>query len=90
MSKKDSVVMSHVFVFNKKDNGGESLFLTTDFIDNGDNETVVNQTLTLNSYCNSASFSLCGATLTPENLRKLANELESSQIKANALLNARK
>ena len=55
----------------------------TKFIGNGDVDGVyMNQELTLQSYCNSASFNLSGTTLTPENLRKLANELESAMILA--------
>lgn len=73
---KDKVAAKHVFVFNQEDNGGESLTLITKFIDNGDSEYYAVQELTLNSYCNSATFNLQGAALNPDNLRKLANELE--------------
>jgi hypothetical protein len=77
----DKILCTHVFVFNENDNGGESLMLTTRFISNGDEITekegvYINQELTLHSYCNSASFNLFGSTITPESLRKLANELE--------------
>lgn len=71
-----------VFVFNKKDNGGETLSLAIEYIDNGDaaaglpNGIYMNQELSLQSYCNSASFNLVGAQLTPENLRELANLME--------------
>jgi hypothetical protein len=77
----------HVFCFDEKNRGGEALILKTEFIDNGDNNEnsiFVNQELTLHSYCNSATFNLCGTPLTPETLRKLANELESAQIQAKA------
>lgn len=72
---------THTFNFSPSDNSGESLVLTTDFIENGDKShpsdgVFLNQTLTLNSYCNSASFNLYNAILTPELLRKLADELE--------------
>ena len=71
------------FVFNKRDNGGEALMLTTTFVDNGDPEPGIytNQQLTLNSYCNSASFNLSGASITPKILRELANELEAKQVR---------
>lgn len=46
--------------------------LTTEFYDE-----YTTQTLSLNSYSNNVSFTLCGAQLTPENLRQLADELES-------------
>ena len=77
----DKVLSTHVFVFNKGDNGGESLMLTTKFIANGDDITenegiYINQELNLQSYCNSASLNLFGCNITPEILRQLANELE--------------
>lgn len=90
MSKKENPIIRHVFVFNPKDNSGESLSLVTEFFDNGDcteDSIYTNQTLSLQSYCNSALFSLLGASLTPENLRRLANELESAMIKAKANCN---
>ena len=62
---------SHFFEFNPDSNGGESLTLSSEYTD-GDWQ----QELTLCSYFNSASFHLSNA-LTPENLRQLANELES-------------
>lgn len=81
----------HVFCFDPNNRGGESLLLVTNFIDNGDYKAglgdtgiFLNQELTLHSYCNSATFNLCGTPLTPENLRKLANELESAMIEAKA------
>lgn len=78
MAMRDEVVGTHNFVFNEKDSGNESLILSTKFIANGfRNGIYVNQQLTLNSYCNSASFNLMGSLLTPDILRKLANELES-------------
>ena len=84
MSKdsQTSDVGRHVFVFNPKDNGGESIMLVTDYFDNGDDERFLytNQTLTLQSYGNSASIQMEGC-FTPETLRKLANELESQHIK---------
>lgn len=70
----------HVFNLTPGTNGGESLTLTTTFHDNGDGEYYTNQELTLQSYQNSASINLCGASLTPENLRRLATELESAYI----------
>ena len=83
---KDKLLGKHTFVFNEQDNGGESLSITTEFYANGDPITdkdgvYTNQTLSLQSYCNSADFNLVGATLTPELLRKLANELESLRSK---------
>lgn len=71
------------FIFNPANNGGESLVLETKFIANGNpvsdkgQHFFTNQVLTLNSYCNSASFTLFGAQFTPDILRKLADELEA-------------
>ena len=62
----DKKIHSFNFVFNKEDNGGESLMLSTDFFDNGDNITkecdgiYFNQKLKLCSYSNSASFNFFG------------------------------
>ena len=83
-TKINKVLKTHTFCFNPNDNGGESLFLTTKFISNGDKITnkdgvYVNQELTLQSYCNSSSINLSGTTLTSENLRKLANQLETER-----------
>jgi hypothetical protein len=80
---KDEVLERHVFTFNRKDNGGEQVTLTTKIRHNGDPEGVYfEQEFSLQSYCNSASFTLIGAPLTPDLLRKLANELESATIRA--------
>jgi hypothetical protein len=73
---KDKIVFEHSFVVNEGDNGGESLIITTKSINNGSN-TYLNQEITLTSYCNSASFNLSSAVLTPAKLRELANQLES-------------
>jgi hypothetical protein len=86
----DKELGRHVFVFNPRDNGGESLVLVTTIYDNGDAAAglpggiYTNQELTLNSYCNAASFNLLGAPITPDDLRKLANELDEALIKARA------
>ena len=82
---KNESIHKHVFVFNPQDHGDEHLCLVTDFIDNGDRPEAgvfTNQRLHLQSCCNSAEIQLFGAALTPENLRKLANELESAYIQA--------
>jgi hypothetical protein len=89
----DKKIHSFNFVFNKGDNGGESLMLSTDFFDNGDDVTkecdgiYLNQTLTLQSYSNSASLNFYGTMLNPENLRALANKLEQEQNRAVGLKN---
>jgi len=66
----------HVFNFSPKENGGESLILkSTLILDPGNSEPYLVQELTLQSYCNAATFHLQGIQLTPSNLRKLADEL---------------
>ena len=77
----DKKLHRHVFCFNEEDNGGEAVMLTTDFFANGDPGVVyMNQEFELQSYCNSASITLCGAQLTPELLRKLADELVEARL----------
>ena len=78
----DKLLKTHVFCFNPQDNGGEGLTLVTKYFDNGDGGIYTNQELCLQSYCNQASISLCGAALTPDLLRKLANELDEARIDA--------
>jgi hypothetical protein len=81
----ESILHREVFVFNKHDNGGESLSLAIEYFDNGDaaaglpDGIIMNQKLSLQSYCNTASFELAGAQFTPENLRELANVMERGQ-----------
>lgn len=83
MPKNKEVLGTHNFTFNPQDNSGEGLTLKTTFISNGDpGEVFTNQEITLNSYCNSASISLCGIAITPENLRQLANELDAIRVAA--------
>jgi len=95
MSSDKKHLARHVFTFNEKDNGGEAFSLVTDFWDNGDgvfrglNTT---QQLELNSYHNAAKFHLGGVEITPEKLRKLADELDTviAQIKTETMMKARK
>ncbi len=85
-SEKNRQLTRHCFAFNPTDNGGEQLTLHTVFEDNGDDEPIMSQRLTLQSYCNAAHFELSGVTITPESLRKLANELESKLVEARGVL----
>jgi hypothetical protein len=71
----DKMLGKHVFVFNSRDNSGEALMLATEIYTNGDN-IYLQQELTLQSYCNSASFQLTGSPMTPDKLRELADQLE--------------
>jgi hypothetical protein len=68
-------VKTHYFTFNEDDNEGEQLTLDTYFYKSSAGEISTLQELTLNSYGNSATFNLSGY-FTPENLRKLADELD--------------
>lgn len=84
---QDKILNRHQFVFNEDDNGGEYLSLTTDIVSNGDPEDLYyNQVMTLQSYGNSASFSLSMNMLSPNVLRKLADELEEAENKAKSIL----
>jgi hypothetical protein len=79
--KANQVLATHCYVFNKSDNGGEALMLTTTFIANGDPLTetkgvFLNQEIELQSYGNAATIKLFGACITPKMLRELAKELE--------------
>jgi hypothetical protein len=86
MSKPaDTLLHLHNFVFNSNDNGGEQLSIRTKMFSNGDDKApnvYWNQEIELQSYCNSASFNLHGLSITPEKLRKLADELEIAERKA--------
>ena len=82
----EKLINRHTFIFNKGDNGGEQLILTTTFFaDVDDNGNYVepgnvyrNDELSLQSYCNSASFNLYCSSLTPAILRELADSLEQA------------
>jgi hypothetical protein len=73
----------HYFRINPTFNGGEALTLKTEFF-RGDNPSEVDyiQRLTLQSYANNVTLSLCGAVLTPELLRELADSLEMARNEA--------
>lgn len=79
---KDSLLNRHVFSFNETRNDGEQLILETDIFAAGVGGGIYfSQSLTLNSYNNSASFNL-GSLLHPQMLRKLAAQLEDAIDKA--------
>ena len=69
-------------------NSGEGVFVETDIVDNGDRDkglkigVFLNQRIVLNSYGNSAQLNLYSSCFTPENLRELADGLESEIVKA--------
>lgn len=94
MGNSEKHLGRHVFVFNKKDNGGEQCVLITDFWDNGDGPfrgLFTIQNFELHSYCNSAQISLQGVQITPDKLRKLADELdmEIAKIKTQAMIDGK-
>lgn len=68
----------HVFVFNPNDNGGECITLVTekDII-----EGVINQEFSLQCYGTGSASIQLGTIITPDLLRKCANELEKWLIK---------
>ena len=72
----DAPLGKHTFYFNPEDNGGESLTLTTEFWANGEAGGILTtQDFSLQSDGNSATIHL-GSYLTPDMLRKLADELD--------------
>lgn len=70
-----SPTRTHMFRFNPEDNSGESLVLKT-YMTVEDDNVILNQNLTLHSYKNWASMRFVDGFFTPDNLRKLADELE--------------
>jgi len=69
-----------VFVFNPQDNSGEELILTTIFCDNGDetNNIYTVQELMLTSSYSRSLFLLYGSSITPDMLRKAADQMEEA------------
>lgn len=80
-----TLLKEHAFCFNEDDNGGESLMLYTKMHTDGE-EIYYEQQLSLASYGNSAVFNLVGVSLTPDILRKLADELEEVEVEAKKLI----
>lgn len=81
---KEKPLKTHSFNFTPGNNGGESLVLNTEFYSNGDpglGGIYTIQQLTLHSYCNSITLNLSTSIFTPEILRDLANQLESTTSK---------
>ena len=64
----------HDFVFNPEDNGGEQLSLTTSFDFHNKDEYYLTHKLRLMSYGMAVTLDI--NNITPEKLRKLADELE--------------
>lgn len=83
----EQILNAFTYTFNPENNGGESFSLHTKFISNGDDfkkespdeGIFLNQSLKLQSYCNSTSINLHGFAITPQKLRELADKLEAAQ-----------
>lgn len=81
----DKKLGEHTFVFDLQTptgwpSGGNTLSLLTEYFDNGDGipkGVYINQQLIMQSYGNRAIMTLCGASIEPEHLRRLANELDA-------------
>ena len=81
----EKVIKNHTFTFNQDANGGEQVELVTKFLDNGDDGKegiIIQQELIMQSYSNAVTLHLCGAVLTPELLRRLADELVEAECEA--------
>lgn len=77
--RQDTLLDTHKFTFILSPGDDNTLSLTTEYFDNGDgvpDGIYTNQRLTMQSYGNTASFLLCGTSVSSEQLRKLANELD--------------
>ena len=77
-----SLLGHHHFVFNKGDNGGEGLMISTYLRDEGE-FTSTKQDLSLQSHCNSAHLNLT-TCISTDTLRQVANDLEKNYVLANA------
>lgn len=80
-----SVLYDTHYNFNPDFNGGETLYIETNYVDNedpNDDNVILNQKIVLCSYTNEASLNLFGAILTPSKLRELANTIERDMIRA--------
>lgn len=72
MEKK---IANHSFTFNPKDNGGEAVSLITEYFKNGDGTIFTNQKICAECYGIFVSeLQLYGVSITPDILRKLAND----------------
>lgn len=80
----DTERLSEVYmILNPESNGGEQVSIVVEIFDNGDydaNSTYTLGKVSIQSYGNSASMSL--PNITPELLRKFADELETEIAKA--------
>jgi hypothetical protein len=74
------LIKRHVFCFNPQDNGGEQLHLITEFFESDNGDIYSNKEMSLQSYCNSASFNLSGAAISSETFFKLARELAAIEL----------
>jgi len=72
----------HLFVFNPEDNGDASLNILTEHFAYSPLEILTHQEITLQSMHGSSSTFAFPGFLTPEKLRKLADELEKAQVEA--------
>lgn len=84
----NKILGEHSFVFSPSECNNQ-LSLLTKFIANGDPITssdgiFLNQYLTLDGEANNATLNLFIAQFTPDELRRLANELESAEAKIRA------
>jgi len=70
-----------VHIVNPNDNGGEQCYIITKIGEDENNVNTINsQEIHLNSYCNSVQLNLFTAILTPEFLRKMADDIEANLI----------
>jgi len=88
---EETIVERHAIEVDPRSNGGETVLITTKMIDDGENEPLLIQEISLMLYGNQATITLGGSSvMTPSFLRKMANELDLAIVKATAKLEANK
>lgn len=78
MSPDNQLFKTLVHTVNPTDTGGEHITITTKVYKNEDGSKYTEQVIGLESYCNSVSMHLHGAQITPQFLRKMADDLEKA------------
>jgi hypothetical protein len=84
----DELLKTFVFIFNIKANGCEQFLLTTKFY-NHNNSVDFDQEFSLQSAGNSAHICLSACKITPNLLRKLADELEIAEKECEQIIQKR-
>lgn len=76
------LIRRHNWVVNPTEKGINQLTIVTEFFDTGDDVVFTAQKIVLDSHMNSVELKL-GFAITPQELRRLADELEKEEERAN-------